>query len=47
MPKMLEITPKKGGINVDPTYALAISTPIIACEFSMPNLCGVECIRQG
>ena len=32
MLKFSAIMPKRGGINVEPTYALAISTPIIACD---------------
>ena len=41
------ICPNNGGINVDPTYALAICIPIIACDFSLPKFLGVSCRRLG
>jgi len=39
--------PRSGGMNVEPVYAPAICTPIIAREFSSPKLNGVECIMDG
>ena len=47
MPVTLEIRPNNGGINVEPVYAPAICTPIIAREFSSPKFEGVECIIDG
>ena len=41
------INPKSGGIQVLPTYALAICIPMIAWEFSFPKLAGVEWIMEG
>ena len=40
-------SPKRGGIKVEPTYALAIWIPIMPWEFSAPKLFGVEWIMQG
>jgi len=34
--------PNRGGIKVEPMYALAIWIPIIAPEFSAPKFAGVE-----
>ena len=37
-PILFPISPKSGGINVEPTYALAICMPIMAPEFSATKL---------
>ena len=37
----LPSAPKTGGMNMDPTYADAISNPIIAAEASLPKYSGV------
>ena len=47
IPSFEDNIPKRGGIKVDPKYALAIWTPIIAWEFSAPKLSGVEWIMDG
>ena len=41
------ISPKSGGMKVEPTYALAICMPIMPCEFSAPKFAGVEWMMQG
>ena len=47
IPKADARTPKRGGMNVEPRYALAIWTPIMAWEFSAPKFTGVEWIIAG
>ena len=46
-PSALPRSPNSGGMNVEPTYALAIWIPIIAPEFSAPKFDGVEWIMHG
>ena len=36
------MAPNSGGVTQVPTYALAICTPISACERSAPKRAGVE-----
>ena len=40
-------SPKRGGIKVEPTYALAIWTPMIACDRSAPKWLGVAWMMLG
>ena len=39
--------PKRGGAKVEPMYALAICTPMMAWEFSGPKLSGVAWMMLG
>ena len=44
---LLPISPNTGGMNIEPTYAEAISSPMISDDLSTPKYSGVWCIIDG